>query len=157
MYTVCFFGHRNIRDLRRIDEKLIPILTDLIRTKPYLVFAVGRNGEFDEYVASVIKRVQKEWGKDNSSLTLVLPYTVSDLAYYEKYYDDIIIPDHLHGTHPKSAITMRNQWMVEQADLVIVNVEKMQGGAYAAMKYAERQAKKAINLADTRHQSDQGP
>ena len=92
IYTVSFFGHRELYDLRRIDERLAPILKELIRTKPYVAFLIGRNGEFDEYAASVIKRVQKEVGKDNNDMTLVLPYTVSDLEFYEKYYDSIIIP-----------------------------------------------------------------
>ena len=37
--------------------------------------------------------------------------------------------------------------MVEQADLVIVNVEQKQGGAYSAMRYAEKQFIPVINLA----------
>ena len=39
--------------------------------------------------------------------------------------------------------------MVEQADLVIVNVEKSQGGAYTAMKYAEKLHTHVINLAES--------
>ena len=38
--------------------------------------------------------------------------------------------------------------MVEQSDLVIVNVERNKGGAFTAMKYAEKQHKKIINLYD---------
>lgn len=149
IYTVSFFGHRKLYDLRRIDERLAPILKELIRTKPYVAFLIGRNGEFDEYAASVIKRVQKEVGKDNNDMTLVLPYTVADLEYYEKYYDSIIIPHSVNGAHPKSAITLKNRWMVEQSDLVIVYVERNKGGAYTAMKYAEKLNKKIINLASS--------
>lgn len=147
IYTVSFFGHRELYDLRRIDEQLAPILKELIRTKPYVAFLIGRNGEFDEYAASVIKRVQKEVGKDNNDITLVLPYTVADLEFYEKYYDSIIIPESVDGAHPKSAITLKNRWVVEQSDLVIVNVERNKGGAYTAMKYAQKLNKKIINLA----------
>jgi hypothetical protein len=38
--------------------------------------------------------------------------------------------------------------MLEQSDLVIVNVEHSKGGAYTAMKYAEKNNKKIINLCD---------
>ena len=38
--------------------------------------------------------------------------------------------------------------MAEQADLVIVFVEKDSGGAYTAMKYAKKLEKEVINLAD---------
>ena len=47
-----------------------------------------------------------------------------------------------------TASTERNRWMVEQADLVIVFVEKDSGGAYTAMKYAKQLGKTIINLAE---------
>ena len=86
-------------------------------------FLVGRNGEFDVYAAALVKHAQREFGKENNDITLVLPYYVSDLEYYEKYYDDIIIPETVYGSHPKRAITLKNRWMVEKADLIIVYVE----------------------------------
>ena len=67
-------------------------------------------------------------------------------AFYEEYYDEIIIPD-IGRPHPKVAITLRNQWMVDAADLVIAYVENSSGGAYKAMAYAEKTGKPVINLA----------
>ena len=37
--------------------------------------------------------------------------------------------------------------MVEQADLFVCYVEREEGGAYTAMKYAKKLEKKVINLA----------
>ena len=99
---------------------------------------LGRNGEFDEYAASVIKRVIRERELNNSDITLVLPYTVSDIEYYEKYYDNVIIPECLYGVHPKSAITQRNRWMIDNSDTVIFYLEHNSGGAYSAMKFARK-------------------
>ena len=149
IYTVSFFGHRELYDLRSIDKQLEPILHALIKRKSYISFLIGRNGAFDEYVASVIKRIQKEVGKDNNDMTLVLPYAVADLEYYKRFYDYIFIPDSVEGVHPKSAITLRNRWMVEQSDLVIFNVMHKNGGAFAAMKYAKALNKKIINLGES--------
>ena len=146
VFTVSLFGHRKIDDLRRLRNQLAPIVKELIQTKSYVAFLIGRNGEFDEYVASVIKHHQKEVGKENSDITLVLPYTVADLSYYEKYYDSVIIPESVCGAYPKSAITLKNRWMIRQSDLVIVYVERDKGGAYKAMKYAEKLDKKVMNL-----------
>lgn len=146
VFTVSLFGHRKIDDLRQLDEKLTPMIKELIKTKPYVAFLIGRNGEFDEYAASLIKRARKEVERENSDLTLVLPYSVTDLQYYEKYYDHIVIPENANGTHPKAAITLKNRWMVEQSNLVIVWVERDTGGAYTAMKYAEKSGKKTVNL-----------
>jgi len=146
VFTVSLFGHRRIEDLRQLNDRLVPIVRELIQTKMHVIFLIGRNGEFDEYAASVIKRLQRETGKDNSDIILVLPYTVADLEYYEKYYDSIIIPENVSGKHPKSAIALKNHWMIERADLVIVYVERDVGGAYQAMKYAEKRNKELVNL-----------
>ena len=145
-FTVSLFGHRKIDDLWRLEDKLAPIIKKLMQTKPYVSFLIGRNGEFDEYAAAVIKRAQKEVGKDNNDVILVLPYAVEALEYYEKYYDNIIIPDRIYGVHPKTAITLKNRWMIEQSTLVITYVEHEKGGAYAARRYAEKLNKKVINL-----------
>lgn len=146
IFTVSLFGHREISDLRQLNAHLTPIIKELIRTKSYVSFLIGRNGEFDKYAASLIKREQKEVGKENNDITLVLPYTAADIEYYEKYYDSIIIPERVYGAHPKSAITLKNRWMIEQSDLVIIYVERDKGGAYTAMKYAEKLNKQIINL-----------
>lgn len=145
-YTVCFFGHRKLQDIKKIDDSMPRIIENLIYTKPFVEFLIGRNGEFDEYVASLIKSAQKKTAKQNSSLTLVLPYTVANISYFELYYDDIIIPDNSQNAHHKRAITIRNQWMIQRSDLVIVNVDHPSGGAYSALKYAKQLNKNLINI-----------
>ena len=153
IFTVSLFGHREIDDLREIEYQLVPIIKELIQTKPYVAFLIGRHGEFDEYAASLIKIARKENGKENNDMTLVLPYAVANLEYYEKYYDSIIIPETVQGVHPKSAIALKNRWMIEKSDLVIVYVERSRGGAYAAMKYAEKIGKSVINLCGAHQQN----
>ena len=146
IFTVSLFGHREIDDLLDMEKRLAPFVKHLLRKKCYVSFIIGRSGEFDEYAASVIKRVRKEVGTENSDITLVLPYEVADLEYYEKYYDDILIPESLHGSHPKFAITARNRWMVEHSDIVLAYVKRECGGAYAAVKYALKLEKEVFNL-----------
>jgi len=65
VFTVSLFGHRKIDDLWRLNDQLTTIIQELIQTKVYVAFLIGRNGEFDEYAASVIKRAQKEVGKES--------------------------------------------------------------------------------------------
>jgi len=154
-FTVALFGHRESSDLKRIQEALAPIIKKLVLKEDYVLFYIGRNGTFDECAASVIKSVQHEYGTGNSELLLVLPYEVAEIEYYDEYYDCVYIPECVEGVHPKSAITKRNRWMVERADLVIVNVEKSHGGAYAAMKYAEKLHTRVINLAEGKRLSAQ--
>ena len=97
IFTVSLFGHRKIEDLTQLNYQLFQIIKELIQTKRYVSFLIGRNGEFDEYAASVIKRVQKDIGRENNDITLVLPYKIADLEYYEKYYDSIIIPERINS------------------------------------------------------------
>lgn len=146
-YSVAFFGHRYLDDLRKVEERLTPIVAGLLRSKEYVELNIGRDGEFDEFAASVIKRTRRDMDTNNSALTLVLPYMKSKLEDYEKYYDEIVIPEPCYNKHYKAAITERNKWMVEQADLVVVFVKKGSGGAYTAMKCAEKLEKQIINLA----------
>lgn len=146
IYRVAFFGHRRIYNIREIEEKLVPILKELILTKEYVEFYIGRNGDFDEFVASVIKRVQKQLDRDNNVMILTLPYTVKYIEYYENYYDEIVIPEAIGKAHPKAAITLRNRWMVDNADLVIAYIEHKEGGAYSAVKYAKKLNKKVVNI-----------
>lgn len=81
-------------------------------------------------------------------MTLVLPYPDKDMEYYDDYYDSVMIPECVHRTHPKGAITKRNRWIVEESDLVVCYVEREEGGAYTAMKYAKKLGKEIINIAD---------
>lgn len=147
-FVISLFGHREIRDLYRLEEKLSKVVKELIQIKPYIVFLIGRNGEFDKYSTSIIKRIIREIKSENSEITLVLPYMVSDMEYYEKYYDNIIIPESVCMAHHKYAITLRNRWMVEQSDLIICYVERENGGAYSALKYAQKHGKQIINLTE---------
>lgn len=146
IFTVSLFGHREIDDIWGVREQIARAIKPLIQEKTYVTFLVGRNGEFDECAAAAIKRVQKEVGKENNEMILVLPYRVANLESYEAYYDSIMIPAAVYGVHPKSAITRKNRWVIEQSDLVIVCVERDEGGAYQAMKYAEKLKKRVVNL-----------
>ena len=68
------------------------------------------------------------------------------MEYYEKYYDDIIIYEAEKKPHFKRAITERNRFMIDMVDLVIVYVDKQEGGAYQAMRYAQLQSKELVVL-----------
>ena len=144
IFRVSFIGHRQVENWREVDNRVDEIVRELIRTKEYVEFYMGRNGEFDESVASIIKRAQKDLGKENSSLILVLPYHAKDEEYYEQYYDEIYMP--IEKVHYKAAITKRNEWLVDNSDLLVAYVNKDFGGAYNTLKYAEKKGVQIINV-----------
>ena len=147
-YRIVLFGHRDFCGYGALEQYLYPLLGRLIKTTPFVEIYIGRNGEFDLYAATIVKRAQKAFGKDNNELICVLPYFEKNMKYYEAYYDNVIIPECVENSHPKDAINRRNKWMVEMADLFVCYVEREGGGAYAALRYAERLGKQIINLAD---------
>lgn len=67
---------------------------------------------------------------------------------YLDYYDEVEICAESSAAHPKSAIQVRNRSIVDRSDLVICCIQHKSGGAYQAVRYAEKQGKKIVNLAD---------
>ena len=153
IYRVSFIGHRRVDDFYFVENQLDNINSDLIRTKEYVEFYVGKNGDFDTMVASVIKRAQKRLGKDNNSLILVLPYTVADMEYLEDFYDEIWIPDELHGVHFKNAITKRNEWFVNNSELLVAYVLRDKGGAATCLQNAIKSKIATVNIAEQKEKS----
>lgn len=145
IYRVSMIGHRVVEDYG-IEEKLYELFWELLRTKEYVEFYLSRNGDFDILAASVIKRLHKNYRDDNSVMILVLPYPVKDYEYYDDYYDEIIIPDELHGVHPKAAITERNRWIVANSDMLIAYIRNKSGGTATCVRMAERLRRTVIKI-----------
>ena len=150
IYTVSFFGHREIENSLEVERKLETKITELIQTKQYIEFLVGREGEFDILAASVVKRVKKQMDYGNCSLIWVLPYMKAEFRDNEKefleYYDDVEICEQSAKAHFKSAMQIRNRAMVDRADLVICCIQHKSGGAYKTVQYAKKQDKNIFAL-----------
>ena len=147
IYTVSFFGHREIENALEVERKLEAKITELIQTKQYIEFLVGREGELDILAASVVKRVKKQMDYGNCSLVLVLPYMKAEFRDNEKdfldYYDDVEICEQSAKAHYKSAMQIRNKAMVDRSDLVVCCIQHKSGGAYKTVRYA---LKRGINI-----------
>ncbi|MBR1736979.1 MAG: hypothetical protein IJ736_08190 [Firmicutes bacterium] len=152
MYTISFFGHREIDCFFRYESKIEEIIYKAAKDNPYVDILVGRDGDFDTLVSSVTQRIRRDIGKARIGLTWVMPYEKAEYTKnaeeFDKYYDNIeVCPDSLK-VHPKSAIQVRNRYMVDRSDLVVFFVERDKGGAYQTMKYAIKQGKKILNIVD---------
>ena len=151
IYTVSFFGHREIENALEVERKLEAKITELIQTKQYIEFLVGREGEFDILAASVVRRVKKQMDYGNCSLIWVLPYMKAEFRDNEKnyldYYDDVEICEQSAKVHFKSAMQIRNRAMVDRSDLVICCIQHKSGGAYKTVQYAQKQGQTVINIA----------
>lgn len=154
IYTVSFFGHRKITDSIEIEKRLDKLVRELIRTKEYVEFLVGRNGEFDTLVSSVIRRAIAELDYGNASHILVLPYETAEFRNntdsYKNYYTEVEICEQAAAAHFRAAIQIRNKAMVDRSDLIVCCIEHNNGGAYKTIMYAEKQGVPIINISSNK-------
>lgn len=146
--TCCFFGHRDV--FEAVATAVYEKICDLIENQNISTFIVGDHGDFDKTTAAMVRKAKKKY--KNIKLILVRPYFSNELNvnkdYYAMLYDDIIIPEELANVHYKSAIRKRNEWMIDNSQYVIFYVKRNYGGAYTALRYAERTGKSFCNMAD---------
>ncbi len=149
-YTVSFFGHRYIDNPFPIEKALEELIGSLLRSKEYVEFLVGRNGDFDQLVSSAIRRAKRTVRSDNSSHVWVLPYATAEYRNhpedYHAYYDEVEICEAAAGSHFKAAIQARNRAMVNRSHLVVFCIDHHSGGAWQTFQYAQQQGIPCINL-----------
>lgn len=154
IYTVSFFGHREVERASEIEGRLDLLLHDLITQKEYVEFLIGRDGEFDLLTASAIKRAVRQYDYGNTSLNLVLPYITAEYRdnelSYLNYYDEVEVCSESSDAHYKSAIQVRNRCMVDRSNLIVCCIQRKIGGAYKTVQYALKQGKQVRNLSDSK-------
>lgn len=152
VYTVCFFGHRQIDDFRLVEQKVETLIIKLLNEHEYVEFLVGRDGEFDQLVTSAILRCRNCLDTANSSFTWVMPYLKADYVKnsesYDNYYDSVEVCEQSANVYPKAAIQIRNRAMVDRSDLCVFCVTHRSGGAYQTLRYAEKANANIINLCE---------
>lgn len=144
--TMCFCGHSKLySSYDSIRAKCLEIVRGLI-AKGADSFLIGDYGDFDGLAASVCLALKKDY--PNIEVCLVLPYYRPHIDDYtqQRYnrFDSVITPA-LENTPYRYRIIKANQYMVDQADIVIAYV-RSGGGAAKTMEYAQKKRKTIINL-----------
>lgn len=146
---ITFIGHSVLENHDAIKEKVALTLKDYISPTQKTHFYCGGYGDFDELCASVCRQLKKDCS--NIEIIYVSPYiSISHqkkikCLINEKLYDSVIYPP-LEDVPPKFAISKRNEWMIQNADIVISHVKHTYGGAYKTLQFAKRQKKNIIDL-----------
>ena len=136
--SVCtFFGHRDTKE--EVIQKLEKEIVNLIETENVDNFLVGNQGNFDFFVAKVLKKLQVSY--PNITYTVVLSYMPQ-----KEETENSIYPEFLVKVPYRYAIAKRNEWMIEQADYVITCVKYNVGGAYKYKSLSEKKNKIVINI-----------
>lgn len=144
---ITFFGHSNCLFNDDIKEQLKNILVGEIIKNPTCKFYLGGYGDFDGLCLRTLKELKNDFPE--IELIFITPYldkNYSKLEFDKYHYDDVIFPP-IESVPRKFAILKRNEWMVEQADLVIAYIKYSWGGAAKALEYAKRKKKRIINIA----------
>ena len=144
MVTCTFFGHRDFSG--DIKGALNETLRELIELSDADKFLVGNNGKFDRVVTEILRGLKKKY--PHICVLVVLAYMPVG-NNIEMFDDDVdlVYPEGLEFVPKRLAIVKRNEWMIEQSD-VVVTYAISAGGAAKFKSLAEKKKKKVLNIAD---------
>lgn len=139
---VTFCGHSKISQNEKVEKWLYDITQKLIG-QGATTFYLGGYGEFDSLAASVLRQQKKLYPQ--IELVLVLAYL--NTRKETSGYDRSVYPP-LETVPRRFAISHRNRWMVEAADVVVSYVLHDWGGASTTLRFAIKKRKKIISYYD---------
>ena len=140
--TVAFCGHAQISQSEKIEKWLYDVTQKLIE-QGATTFYLGGHGAFDSLAASVLREQKKRYLQIELILVLAYLNTGRDTSGY----DSTVYPP-LETTPRRFAISHRNRWMVESADVVVAYVLHDWGGAATTLRCAKQKKKQIISYRD---------
>lgn len=138
--TVTFFGHSNTPSY--IYEALYKNILHLIETNEKIVFYIGNHGNFDIMANKILNQLSQKY--THVKYFTVLAYMPTPNQKMEFRYS--IFPEDVAASHPRYAISKRNDWMLKNSDTVICYINHSHGGAAKYYEKAQRQGKTVINI-----------
>ena len=150
--TITFAGHSFIPESDKVKERVREEIENNIIDAEKVICYLGGYGEFDDICARVCKELKEKY--KCIEVVYVTPYiNLSEQAKIKEIqeyglFDNSVYPP-IENVPPKFAILKRNEWMIENADVVIAYVDHNYGGAYKSLQVAKRRKKKIINICAT--------
>ena len=141
--VIVFCGHSDYIQNTNDGANILQILEVETGDVPCEIF-LGGYGNFDNFALHCAKKFKEM--HPNTKLICITPYLKNAKMDLEKATFDSIIYPNLEHVPPRYAISHRNKWMIEQADIVICYVSHQYGGAYAMYTDAKRKGKRIYNL-----------
>ena len=140
--TVTFCGHAQISQSEKIEKWLYDFTRKLIE-QGATTFYLGGYGAFDSLAASILREQKKQYPQ--IELVLVLAYLNTERN--TSGYDSTVYPP-LETVPRRFAISHRNRWMVESADVVVAYVLHDWGGAATTLRCVRQKKKQIISYRD---------
>ena len=149
--TITFFGHSKIYNNAYLVDKIENTILQQIKKAEKITFYCGGYGDFDNICARVCRSIKKR-GVD-CEILLIIPYLPESgradmrCKIDEGIYDGSVYPP-IEQVPKRLAILKRNEWMIDNSDVVVAFVKQDFGGAYKALEYARRRKKAIVNIAE---------
>ena len=140
--NVTFCGHAQVVQIEQVTEWLYTI-TQVLIEQGATTFYLGGYGAFDNLAASVLRAQKKRYPQIEMILVLAYLETTKDTSGY----DSTVYPP-LETVPRRFAISHRNRWMVESADVVVAYVLHDWGGAATTLGCAKQKKKQIISYSD---------
>ena len=144
MAACTFFGHRDCPS--SIKGKLHKEIERLICNHGVDTFYVGTQGSFDRMAYAALVELRQRYRYIKVYRVLAYMPRLSDIAQDRSVLDDTILPEGMENAHPRYAIVIRNNWMIDRSDYVIAYVTHPTGGAYQAVERAKKKGKTIIAI-----------
>jgi uncharacterized phage-like protein YoqJ len=142
--TCCFFGHKDTP--ADISQKLEQAVEKLIVESGIVEFLLGNQGNFDMMALRVLRKMKEKY--PYISYNIVLAYVPTEQEGWHLFdYRETMLPEGIEHIHPRYAISWRNKWMVNKADVVVAYVVYSWGGAAKFVDIAYQKRKIVLNLA----------
>ena len=145
---IAFCGHSSYVPTVEYKDCVFNILEHASNNEPP-IFYLGEYGQFDRFAYDCAYTFRGT--HTDARLFFITPYHPSALsaeriAFLQKRFDRILYPA-LENAPIRVAISHRNRWIADHADIIISYVSHRYGGAYAMYKRAKSKGKVIYNLA----------
>jgi len=136
-----FFGHRDTPEsIQPILEKTI---CELIELRGVDTFYVGDKGSFDNMVLKTLRSLREKYPQ--MKFGYIPSYQPIERNEPYQNYDDAFFPEEVLKSPRKYAISRRNYWLVNQADIVVTYVTGI-GNSRNFKELAIKKGKEVIEL-----------
>ncbi|MDY3730604.1 MAG: hypothetical protein SO005_09320 [Candidatus Choladocola sp.] len=141
--TCCFFGHKDAPP--SIYDTLEEAIEKIIAEDNVTEFLVGNQGQFDGMVLKALRRIKEKY--PHVSYNIVLAYMPAEKEECNPYeFGETMLPEGIENVHPRYAISKRNDWMVNESDIVLCYIKHSWGGAAKYVEKAKHKGRIIINL-----------
>ena len=142
--TCSFFGHRSIIDDVSVKQQLYEVVEELIVNQDVDTFLLGEMGDFEIIAGKVLNELKRSYPFIQRIEILCFAEQLNRKSKIQSDGFDYL--DELDLYKRRARIIKRNQWVIDNSDILVFFVHSPYGGAYQSYLYAKKKKKDIINL-----------